>query len=65
MATKAGYSNVRKGILSDHRVLWVEFLLKDVFGTDDKITKQITMLKASDVRDVKKYIHRTKKIYKT
>ena len=31
----------------------VEFQLKDVFGTNDKITKRTTMQKASDPRDVK------------
>ena len=46
MATKVGYSNFREGIPSDHRVMWVESLLKNIFGIDDKITKRITMLKS-------------------
>ena len=59
-AIKAGYSNFREGIPSDHRVFRVKFLLRDVFGTADKITKRVSMLKASDPRKVKKYIHRIK-----
>ena len=51
--TKEGYSNFKEGISSDHRVMSVEFQLKDVFGTNDKITKRTTMQKASDPRDVK------------
>ena len=57
-ATRAGYSKFEEGIPSDDRVLWVEFVLQDVFGSSDKINKRVTLLKASDPRDVKKYIHR-------
>ena len=59
-ATKTGYSNFREGIQSDHRVLWVECLIEDVFKTEDKIAERVAVLKASDSRDVKKYIYRTK-----
>ena len=60
-ATRAGYSKFREGIPSDHRVLWVEFVLQEVFGSSDKINKKVTLLKASDPRDIMKYIHRIKK----
>ena len=60
MATKVGYSNFREGIPSDHRVMWVESLLKNIFGIDDKITKRITMLKSKWPKGRKKYIYRTK-----
>ena len=60
-ATRAGYCKFDVDISSDHRVLWVEFVLNDVFGSSDKTYNRFTQLKASDPRDVKKYIHRTKK----
>lgn len=60
-ATRAGYSKFREGIPSDQRVLWVEFVLQEVFGSSDKINKKVKLLKASDPIDVKKYIHRIKK----
>ena len=52
-ATRAGFSNFGADIPSDHRVLWVEFVLKDVFGSLDKIYKRFTLLKTSDPQDVK------------
>ena len=57
----AGYSNFGKEIPSNHRVLLVNFVLKEIFGSSDKIFKRVTLLRASDPRDVIKYIHRTKK----
>ena len=49
----------------DHRVLWVELSLQDVFGSSDKINKIVTLLKASDPRYVRKYIHRINKELKS
>ena len=35
---------IKDGIPSDHRVLWVELSLIDVFGANDIITKKVTKL---------------------
>ena len=39
-AIRGGYSNSKEGIPSDHRVLWVEFQLIDLFGSCDTIVKK-------------------------
>ena len=58
---RRSYSKFGEGIPSDHRVLWVDFFLNDVFGSSDKIVKVVKLLKASDPRDVKIYIYLTNK----
>ena len=59
--TKEGYLKFREGVFSNHRVLWVEFRLIDVFGSSDNIYKKVLQLKASDPRNVAKYIAKTNK----
>ena len=59
--TKEGYFKFREGILSDHRVLWLEFRLIDVFGSSDNIYKKVLQLKESNPRNVAKYIAKTNK----
>ena len=65
-AQRGGYSKFKVGIPSDHRVLWVEFQLTAFFGSPGTIVKKVIQLKASDPRDIKKYITRSnKKLKKT
>ena len=58
------YSKFKEGIPSDHRVLWVEFQLTDLFGSPDKIVEIVIQLETSDPLDVKKYISRSNKLLK-
>ena len=61
---RAGYSNFGERIPSDNRVLLVEFVLNEIFGSSNKIFKRVTLLKASNLRGVKnRYI--AQKITKT
>ena len=36
-ALRGGYSKFKEGIPSDHRVLWVEFQLTELFGSPETI----------------------------
>ena len=36
-ALRGGYSKFKEGIPSDHRILWVEFQLTQLFGSTDTI----------------------------
>ena len=40
------------GILSDHRIVRIEFRQDEVFGSNDKIHNNITQLKPNDPTDV-------------
>ena len=60
-ATKVGHSKFREGVLSKHRVIWMEFRIIDDFEFSDKIYKKVLQLKASDPRNVAKYISKTNK----
>ena len=63
---RGGYSKFKEGIPSDHRILWVEFQLTELFGSTDIIVlKKVIQLKTNDPRDVKKYISRSNKYKKT
>ena len=63
-ALRGGYLNFKEGIPSDQRMLWVEFPLTELFGSTNNTTKNLIKLKASDPRDVKKYLSRSKKYLK-
>ena len=53
IAIRGGYSKFEEGILSDHKVLSVEFQLTYLFGSPNTVVKKEIRLKASDPRDVK------------
>ena len=43
--TRAGYSKFKENTSLDHRVLWIKFLLMEVFGTKEKNVKKWLKLK--------------------